>query len=185
MPQIRISAAKGLVQETTAISGVHRVSVQDDTVVSGAGIHTLQEVITLPSTLTDEKVVGKASFTVPQGAVLLEASLVVLKAGLGAGGVGINVCFGAAGTAVGGNAVTTTEFLGAGASGEIPAGDIAIGTGAVAGQTAQALSGPLATGVAGAATIYINDAGDNGAVTGNTPQVLLTIKYVGKAPVAA
>jgi len=185
MPQVRISAAKGLVQETTAISGVHRVSVQDDTVVSGAGIHTLQEVITLPTTLTDTKVVGKASFTVPQGAVLLEASLVVLKAGLAAAGAGINVAFGAAGTAIGGNAVTTTEFLGAGGASEIPAGDIAIGTGAVAGQTAQATSAPLATGVADASTIYINDAGDNGAVTGNAPQVLLTIKYAGTPPVAA
>ena len=184
MPQVKISAAKGLVQETSAISGVHRVSVQDDSVLSGIGIHTLQEVITLPNPMTDTKVAGKASFTVPQGAVLLEASLVVLKAGAADAGVGVNVAFGAEGTAVGGNAVVTNEFLGDGATGEIPAGDIAIGTGATAGQTSQAMTGPLATGVAGVSSIYINDAGDNGAVTG-APQVLLTVKYAGAAPAAA
>jgi len=185
MPQIRCTAAKGLIQETTAISGVSRVSVQDDSVITGVGEHTLQEVLTLPDPLTNALVVAKASFTVPQGAILLEASLTVLKAGLGGAGNGINVAFGAAGTAVGGAAVVTTEFLGDGATGEIPAGDIAIGTGAVAGQTTQSNLGPLATGIAADATIYVNDAGNNAAVTGNQPQVLLTVRYIGQAPSAA
>ena len=174
MPQIKVSAAKGLVQESTAISGVNRVSVEDSTVLSGSGVHTLQEVITLPDPLTNGKVVGKASFALPQGAVLLDSSLVVLKAGASHAGAGINVAFKAAGDNVGDNAAITVEFLGDGATGKIPAGDIAIGTGAVAGRTVQSNLGPLATGVNAAAHIYINDGANNSAVTG-APQVLLTV----------
>ena len=43
------------------------------------------------------------------------------------------------------------------------------------------LGTPIATGVAAAATVYVNDAGNNGSCTG-TGKVLLTLKYAGLAP---
>jgi len=185
MPQLKISGTKGLVQETSSVAGVNRIGIDNATVLStGPGKWKIQEVITLPDPMTNGKVAGIGSYSIPQGAILLQASLVVLTIGGAAAGNGINVACGAAGTAVGGNAVTTVEFLGAGATGEIPDGDIAIGNAAVAGQTAQANLGPVALAAGAAATVYVNDAGNNAAVLGTSPQVLLTIEYAGVAPTA-
>jgi len=183
MPQIKISGAKGLIQETSAVAGANLVSQENVTVLSTSpGVHLIQEVISLPAG-ANALVAGKGSFVIPQGAVLLNASLVVLTpSGIAAAGNGINVACGAAGTAVGGAAVETVEFLGAGATGEIPDGDIAIGNTAVAGQTVQALSGPLALAAGAAAHIYVNEAGNNEVLTDDIRKVLLTVEYAGLAP---
>jgi len=197
MPQIKVTTNKGLVQETTVAAApvVKRVSgtsshakgyvdsLQSDvTLTTGPGVHVIQEEISLTSG-TNAKVIGIGSYSIPQGAVLLEASAIVTAAFADDAGNGINVAFGAAGSSVGDAAVVTTEFLGDGGATEIPAGDIAIGNTATAGQTASATNTCIATGVAGSATVYVNDAGDNTSCTG-TGKLLLTLKYIGQAPAA-
>ena len=182
MPQIKISGAKGLIQEKSSAPGASLVSHENAKVLSTSpGVHLIQEVISLPAG-ANALVAGKGSFVIPQGAVLLSASLVVLAASAADTGVGINVACGAAGSDVGDAAVETIEFLGAGATGEIPAGDIAIGDGAVAGQTAQANLGPLALAAAADAHIYVNEAGNNTVLDTADRKVLLTVEYAGLAP---
>ena len=181
MPQIKISALKGLVLEKSTVSGVNLISQEDVTVITTSpGQHLIQEVITLPAG-ANAKVAGKGSFLIPRGAILLSASAIVLSRDAAAAGNGINVACGAAGSDVGDGAVETVEFLGGGATGEIPAGDIAVGDTAVNGQTVQAKIGPLALASAADAHIYINEAADNTALTGER-KILLTVEYAGVAP---
>lgn len=192
MPQIKVTTSKGLFQQTAVAadpmvkvvsdSKSYVEAVQNESVLStDVGVHTVQEVITLA--MNNALVAGKGEFAIPRGAVLLEASVIVLAIGADAAGNGINLAFGNAGTAVGGTAVTTVEFLGDGGATEIPAGDIAIGNAAVAGQTVQATNTALAIAGSADAHLYVNNAGNNSSVTGS-PKILVTYRYVGKSPVA-
>ena len=175
MPKVEISSTKGIVQSSG--SGLHLI---EGTLSNSIGIHTYQEVVTIDASgMGNNTAEARLTKSLPTNSSILFASLTVLQPAGGAPGAGVtvslhnasNLALGAgkdaqAGREILGGDSTLTTFIDE---------DLAVGTGATAGDTITCGVGDVDDDN----IIYVNSAGDNTNLTG-TLKLLLSVVYSGK-----
>ena len=165
MPKVVYSDSKGLVQE--AGSGFSFVT---STVSDKIGLHLYQEEVTLTKGVAD-KVAARLSKSLPANSVIINAIITVSTAASGASTCNLTI-HNSSSVAVGANSAGT-EILGAGATGEVPDGDLSLAT------VGLTQTNSVAQSVGSNVYLYINNAADNSALT-NSPKVVVSVLYAGK-----
>ena len=179
MPSINSSRDKGLVQS----SG--RGTSFTDLAADSVGYRIHQERITISATeldagAGDDDALKVAAFKLPDGASVLFASLALETAGAGAGGTVMLSTHTAAASA---GASAGTEIAGAGAAGSIGATlrDLPIGTDGTVGDAISTTLG-FQTAAGQQTFFHVASTASTAAITSEVT-LILTVGYVGKAPI--
>ena len=171
MPKVEISASKGVVQSSG--EGMHIIG---GTLADSVGIHTLQELVTIPAAGMTQQADGDATGAVlkelPANSQILNSTVTVVQRPIVGAQVTLSVR-GAAAKADAGNAVGGADLS---ADFNIGTGGLDVGATVALGLTAVGANTKLQVAHA---------AGDNAAAVTGDAKILVTIVYAGKGePVA-